>query len=40
MEEFEGRVTRELEVLKSEREKLEGLAVIMARLDALDNKFG
>ncbi|KAK1650458.1 hypothetical protein QYE76_068263 [Lolium multiflorum] len=40
MEEFEGRVMRELEVLKSVNAQLEGLATISARLDALDSKFG
>jgi hypothetical protein len=40
MEEFEGRVMRELELLKSVNAQLEGLATISARLDALDSKFG
>lgn len=40
MEEFEGRVMRELEILKSFSAKLEGLTEISSRLGALDKKIG
>ncbi|KAK1648872.1 hypothetical protein QYE76_066677 [Lolium multiflorum] len=40
MEEFEGRVMRELEILKSVSAKLEGLTDITSRLGALDEKIG
>ncbi|KAK1594672.1 hypothetical protein QYE76_017404 [Lolium multiflorum] len=39
MEEFEARVMRELEVLKSVSAKLEGISLITDRLDTLDAKF-
>ena len=39
MGEFEGRVMTELEMLKAVSEKLEGIAAISSRLDALDARF-
>jgi hypothetical protein len=38
MEDFEARVMRELEVLKTVSEKMEGITTISTRLDALDLK--
>ena len=40
MGDFEGRVMRELEMLRAVNEKMEGIANISARLDDLDAKFG